>query len=102
MPTIQRVNRSIGTKQKPQTRSRTETREVHDSSLWRNKIRPTFLNANPLCVHCEKEGITREATEVDHIKPISQGGAKYDTRNLQALCKYHHSVKTAKENPKAK
>ena len=37
------------------------------------------------------------ATEVDHILPIEDGGAMYDEANLQALCKPHHSRKTARD-----
>lgn len=98
MATITRVNRQVGSKPKPKQRCKTETRQVHDSRLWRDNIRPIFLKQNPLCVQCEAEGNVREATEVDHIKPIANGGARYDANNLQALCKHHHSKKTAQEN----
>lgn len=38
------------------------------------------------------------STEVDHIVPIEQNGKRFDRENLQALCKHHHSIKTAREN----
>ena len=36
--------------------------------------------------------------EVDHIKPLHQGGAPYDLDNLQVLTRPEHIKKTAKEN----
>jgi len=43
-----------------------------------------FLNQNPLCVMCEKEGRVTVAEEVDHIIPLHKGGP--DTwDNLQGL-----------------
>jgi 5-methylcytosine-specific restriction endonuclease McrA len=41
------------------------------------------------------------ATEVDHIIPLRALGARLDERNLQPLCKRHHSKKTRRENPSA-
>ena len=34
----------------------------------------------------------------DHIKPINEGGSRYDLNNGQCLCARCHSIKTAKEN----
>lgn len=57
-----------------------------------------YLMAHPLCVDPDSvhgsEVVT--ATEVDHIKPKSQGG-RDEWENLQALCKSCHSRKTAAE-----
>ena len=65
------------------------TRQGYGAS-WR-RLRARFLMANPLCRKCRAA-----ATEVDHIKPRSRGGTDA-LENLQALCKPHHSRKTAKE-----
>lgn len=45
----------------------------------------------PVCEHC---GI-RAATEVDHIVPLAEGGARLDRANLQALCHRCHMRKGA-------
>ncbi len=58
-------------------------------SAWR-RLRVSVLAATPYCP------CGAGATEVDHIKPRSQGGAD-DPSNLQALCKPCHSRKTARQ-----
>jgi 5-methylcytosine-specific restriction protein A len=48
---------------------------------------------NPLCVACQSKGITREATELDHIVPLFKGGTN-EAENLQGLCTECHKDKT--------
>lgn len=60
---------------------------------WR-ATRGRILSAEPLCRHCRARGHVTLATEVDHIKPLSQGGTD-DESNLQPLCKQCHADKTA-------
>lgn len=43
-----------------------------------------------MCESCERA----PATQVDHITPISAGGARRDPANLQSLCHPCHSGKT--------
>jgi 5-methylcytosine-specific restriction protein A len=63
------------------------------------KARHTYLKNNPLCVGCEKLGMVRAATEVDHIIPHRGDQALFwDTSNWQGLCKPCHSRKTARED----
>lgn len=66
---------------------------------WR-QIRAYHLKHNPLCVYCLKNGITKQATVVDHIQ--AHKGNKtlfYDTNNLQSLCSVcHNSTKKKEEN----
>ena len=57
---------------------------------WR-KVRALFLTANPFCEMCKQSGKLVDATEVHHIKPISEGGSLTDPNNLMALCKSCHS-----------
>lgn len=61
------------------------------------KRRRRWLQEHPLCVDCEKEGRVTAANEVDHIIPRRRGGSE-DESNLAALCKSHHSQKTAREH----
>ena len=56
---------------------------------WR-KIRDYFLAANPFCELCKRDGRYTDATEVHHIKPLSEGGTN-DADNLMALCHSCHS-----------
>lgn len=56
------------------------------------------LVMEPTCRHCERKNRLTEAEEVDHIKPIADGGDPYEFGNLQSLCKRCHRMKTAKEN----
>lgn len=63
------------------------------------KYRKWFLNHNPLCIECRKEGRLTPATVVDHIIP-HKGDMElfWDTNNHQSLCKRCHDRKTAKED----
>lgn len=61
---------------------------------WR-QIRALFLKRNPMCV---VEGCGGIATEVDHIIARGKEGSHEGWANLQALCKTHHSQKTARED----
>lgn len=63
---------------------------------WR-KLRAQALNTEPRCVLCLREGRLTAATTVDHIVPISEGGAKYDPTNCQSLCHEHAAAKTTSE-----
>lgn len=67
----------------------------YQSAKWR-KTRASHLALHPYCVVCERVKIQRKATEVDHIRAMRDGGAPFDHKNLQSLCKPHHSQKTAK------
>lgn len=51
-----------------------------------------------LCCECEREGRVTPRHDIDHIIPISAGGARLSKDNCQPLCKSHHSAKTAREN----
>lgn len=55
-------------------------------------LRRRVLHNEPLCRQCGNI-----ATEVDHIVPISEGGAEWAVANLQSLCGPCHAAKTARE-----
>ena len=58
---------------------------------WR-RIRAAYLKKHPCCVECGEP-----ATEVDHRTSLADGGT-HEWRNLQSLCKRHHSQKTVKHD----
>ena len=61
---------------------------------WR-KARGLFLQRNPLCTSCLKEGKITPAVIVDHIIPHRGDMALFwDQGNWQPLCKNHHDRKT--------
>src|SRR5262245_6707807 len=54
-------------------------------SRWR-RVAKAFRQRNPLCAMCAEKGIVREGNLVDHIVPVSAGGAMWDESNWQTLC----------------
>lgn len=73
-------------------------RKIRNSRRWRDQVRPRQLRDFPYCVCCDALGRLREATQVDHIVPLSEGGEPYEPSNLQSLCIHCHARKTAEEN----
>lgn len=70
--------------------------KMYDNARWK-KARVTYLNHNPLCVECLREGRTEPATTVDHIKDHNNDwDIFFDTSNWQALCTSCHSKKTVR------
>ena len=65
-------------------------------SRWK-RIRLEHLAEEPLCRNCKVRGYVTLATEVDHIKPLWEGGQEYDRNNLQSLCSPCHIEKTSAE-----
>jgi 5-methylcytosine-specific restriction protein A len=58
----------------------------------RQKRNYRLLADEPMCRQCK----TRVAMEIDHIRPLSEGGTE-DESNLQPLCVECHSIKSADE-----
>lgn len=77
--------------------------KVDNGRFYRSKewiaTRNAFRTANPLCKNVDTCGGATHT--VDHIKPISEGGAKFDWGNLQPLCKSCNASKTGKQAWKA-
>ena len=77
----------------------------YSNAAWR-RLRRVFIQNNPLCKHCQQQGIITPALDIDHIQPINpenpyntengKYGNPLDESNLQALCKKCHHIKTAK------
>ena len=49
-------------------------------------IRSRLLKKHPFCVICLKSGVHRLADEMDHIRPLDEGGSLLDPDNLRGLC----------------
>ena len=49
--------------------------------------RESYLALHPLCERCGKA-----ATVLHHRKPISEGGARLNSRNFEALCRDCHEA----------
>lgn len=56
-------------------------------------IRAYHRSLNPLCVECQRLGVVREWTQLDHIVALVNGGLD-EPSNRQGLCDEHHKAKT--------
>ena len=56
-----------------------------------------FVKRNKTCEHCKTTVKFEGELILDHIEPISTGGAEFDEDNLQLLCKFCNKIKTAKD-----
>ena len=63
-----------------------QRRKFYSSREWRRASYAARERAGFLCQRCKAEGFTKAAQLVHHVKPVSEGGAKLDEKNLQALC----------------
>jgi 5-methylcytosine-specific restriction protein A len=61
---------------------------------WR-RTRAAQLAREPWCRLCRDRGQRTRATTVDHVTPLSRGGAKHDPCNLRSLCGDCHEAVTA-------
>ena len=69
-----------------------EHHKIYGTSKWRR------LSAkHTKGFKCDHPGCYVLATTTDHIIPILHGGAEYDRRNWQRLCKKHHDRKSGRE-----
>lgn len=70
---------------------------LYDLRWWR-RFSQNYLRQNPLCVMCTARGITRAATQVDHIDPHKGDMDKFRNGPFQSLCgPCHGAVKSAFE-----
>ena len=97
MPTLPAPKRkSYLPKREVQGRRIHANTEFYQGRHWR-RVRALYLQQHPLCAECQREGRVVAARVVDHIKPINEGGARYDFRNLQGLCDKCHNKKSGRE-----
>ena len=81
----------------PTSYSDKEYSAFYHTKQWKS-IRNYYIQMNPLCELCDKEGYTIEGQCVDHITPRRLGGSDTNLNNLQTLCNSCHASKTGKES----
>jgi 5-methylcytosine-specific restriction protein A len=59
---------------------------------WK-KLAKLYITKHRYCELCMQENKRTKAVEVDHIIPLSVGGLSV-WKNLQSLCRSHHTKKT--------
>lgn len=64
---------------------RERSADPYHTSRW-TKLSRAFRVEHPLCAECNRKGIIRPATCVDHIIPWPVCKDFYDRSNLQSLC----------------
>ena len=69
---------------------------IHSTTRFRRLARAVKERASYKCEGCGKRG----RLQIDHVKPMSDGGEPFDMNNLQALCRDCHTCKTTMENTK--
>lgn len=79
-----------------QERKKGSNQAFYKAAQWR-KARAAYLSQYPICQVADYFDDIEPGKIVDHIIPISQGGAKYDPRNLQTLSKKIHDIKSTIE-----
>jgi 5-methylcytosine-specific restriction protein A len=71
-------------------RERSARRRENNKGVYKRKIwemrRRQVLSEQPICAICDNH----LSEEVDHIVPLTEGGAPYDRDNLRGLCRQCH------------
>jgi 5-methylcytosine-specific restriction endonuclease McrA len=88
--TLKPVLRTLPTRLKPLPKV---TESIYGSGAWREAKARVYATQPHICAHCQRQGVR---LYVDHIRELRDGGAAFDTSNLQLLCSPCHGRKTAK------
>lgn len=86
------LNKKINGTNRRHKERKTAPSKVYNTAKWR-RLSKYFRKKHPFCVECG-----HLAEQVDHIHPLNDGGAAFDEKNLQSLCRSCHSKKTYKES----
>lgn len=62
---------------------------------WRS-LRALILERDGAVCQIRDKGCTHQATQVDHITPVADGGAFWDERNLRAACQRCNGTRGAR------
>jgi 5-methylcytosine-specific restriction protein A len=78
------------------TRNDYKRETLYSDNKWRKFRLNVIRRRGGECAAC---GGTPEGKELhlDHIIPLAQGGERWDTSNIQILCRQCHGAKTAGE-----
>ena len=98
MPTLPKGKNRPWIPEKPKHMREVDNASFYNSKRWR-ALRNYFIQKNPVCAQCKRDGTIKGAQCVDHIKPISQFGmgVATDINNLQSLCNSCHAKKSSRE-----
>lgn len=67
----------------------------YGTARWQ-RLRMCKLSTSPLCEPCERRGVVRPASHVDHVRSIASGGDPFPSLDgLMSMCPGCHSIKTA-------
>lgn len=88
------VARGYCAKHRP--RSKSPSTEVTGTRQWRKLRERVLRRDNGICYYCGKR-----ADSVDHITPISKGGATHAEDNLVAACRSCNFSKGNRPEPKS-
>ncbi|MEJ8570759.1 HNH endonuclease signature motif containing protein [Microbaculum marinum] len=101
MPVRPPIHRPVGRRDKRerdrdyQRRRDPVAQALYHSKRWQSE-RAAFLHDHPLCIECERGGVIRAATVVDHIDPHYGNETVFWNRSRwQSLCAPCHGRKTA-------
>lgn len=68
----------------------------YNTARWQ-RLRRAHLDRSPVCMGCSEMGRLTEANTVDHVVPISEGGAAFPGHDgLTSYCTSCHGAKTAR------
>jgi len=84
----------------PKNTSRAQPGAPYHTSRW-TKLSRAIRAEQPLCAECQRRGIIRPATCVDHITPwpICGESGFFDRANLQPLCDECNNLKGIRDKP---
>ena len=97
MPTLPKSKDRPWIPKKPQHMREVDNASFYNSKRWR-ALRNYYIQANPLCEKCKRDGIITGSQMVDHVVPITMGGSPVDQKNLQSLCNSCHAKKSGRES----
>lgn len=95
------LNKNTSRKYVPRSRPRnvvnsTGNQALYNSHAWR-KAATGYRKKHPLCEVAQAVGEVRAAEVVDHIIPVSAGGAIWDKLNWMPMSHHYHNKKRGHE-----